>query len=508
VSLTLPPPGETAAPRWGTRRNPDRPTRGGVDAQVAELLGWSFFPWQRDAADVAGEYEPLTRLLCYRTVCVGVARQNGKTTLVLARIARQLIPRRQTVAYTAQDRTVARVKWAEHVEILMDTPFAERVSHVDRTNHREMLVMHNGSRYMPVTPSRKKAARSMSIDLAVIDEAHAHDSMAVLGALQPTMVARPHAQLWVLSNAGDIDSVLWRHLTETGRLEVDNSASTMCWIEYAADPAAEVHDRHAWVEANPSLDLPGGVTSDALADAALTQDADTFRREHLNVWVDLSQITGIDAVTWAACRRDDLVPGEPVAFGLDFTPERDRGALVACGDVDGVTPLEVIEASSDLEGLVASAAERANRWRAPIVIDRGSPAASAVPALERATAYGPPAPVHNRRGVIEGGERRHRVRLIGQPDLVRACGDFHDASVHCRLSHRGDYRLTDAVASAAKRRVGDAWLWRRRGNSDISPLVAATLARWGIVTAPDPPAPARATIHTPVGRRVPDSPRR
>ena len=62
----------------------------------------------------------------------------------------------------------------------MSTPFAERVDHVDRTNHREMLVMLNGSRYMPVTPSRRKAGRSLSIDLAIVDEAHAHEDMGVV----------------------------------------------------------------------------------------------------------------------------------------------------------------------------------------------------------------------------------------------------------------------------------------------------------------------------------------
>jgi hypothetical protein len=458
------------APRYGTPRRRHRPSRGRLVVSVASLLGWSLFPWQTHASAVAMEFDRATRLPHYRTVGIAVARQNGKTTLVCARIALQLIVPRATVAYTAQDRGLARMKWEEHVEILMDTPFAERVLRVDKAEHREMLVMHNGARYMPVTPSKRKAARSLSLDLAVIDEAHAHETMDVVGAIQPTMAARPFAQLWVLSNAGDFRSGLWRHYTDTGRLVINDPASSLCWIEYAADPDTDVLDRRAWLDANPTLDLPNGVTSAALADAALTMDADTFRREHLNVWVDVSQLTGIDPVAWAACRDDELTPGAQMALSLDFTPERDRGALVAAGDVDGRTPVEVIEAGSDLERLVARAGEIANRWQATIVIDRGGPAASAVPALERATTYAPGA---------------HRVRLISLPDFVRACGDFHDAAIHGRLSHRGDYRLTDAVAGASKRRVGDAWLWRRRGGSDISPLVAATLARWGIVAAPE-----------------------
>jgi len=386
------------------------------------------------------------------------------------------------VAYTAQDRGLARLKWGEHVDILMQTPFADRVARIDRVNHREMLVMDNGSRYMPVTPSSRKAGRSLSIDLAVIDEAHAHENMGVVSAIQPAMSARPHAQIWLLSNAGDSRSALWRHYTDVGRLEVGNPASTMCWIEYApADPDdIDQYDRAAWAAANPSMGHPGGVLETALGDGALTMDRATFFREHLNCWHDASALIGIDAVTWAACRRDDIAPDGRVAFGLDFTPERDRGALAVSGthtldDGETITPVELIESGSDLERIVQRAADVANQWNGLITIDRGSPAASAVPALERLT--------------WDDTTLQHKVRLIPLVELVRASGDFHDAARRAAISHRGDYRLTDAVTGATKRKVGEAWAWQRRGGSDISPLVAVTLARWGVVTAPEPLVP-------------------
>jgi hypothetical protein len=460
-------------PRWGTPRHLGRVTRGPLDKQVALLLGWQFYPWQTYVSDVAGEYDPRTKIPCYRTVGVGVARQNGKTTLVCSRIARQLIAPRQTVAYTAQDRGLAHTKWNEHVDLLMDTPFADRVARIDRTNHRECLHMENGSRYMPVTPSGRKAARSLSIDLAVVDEAHAHESMEVIGAIQPTMAARPHAQIWILSNAGNSLSGLWRHYTDVGRLESINPASTMCWFEWApSDFECDQFDHRAWGEANPSLGYPGGVLETALSDGALTMDRDTFFREHLNVWMDSSDLAGIDKVTWAACRNDTYRIGEKMAFSLDFTPEHDAGALVVAGEVDvngeQITPLEVIDTGSDLERLIGRAADVANQWKGKIIIDRGSPAGSAIPALEKLTSD------------INGN---HRVRVVPFTDLARACGEFHDAARTAHLSHRGDYRLTDAVAAATKRKVGDQWAWQRRGKSDITPLIAATLARWGVITA-------------------------
>jgi len=458
-------------PRWATPRRLERPTHGRIVAGVGKILGWDFYDWQNAAVDVGMEYYAETRFPCYRTVGMSVARQNGKTVIMCSRIATTLIMPRRTVAYTAQDRGIARLKWLEHVELLMSTPFASKVAYVERSHQMEMLTMRNGSRYLPVTPS-KKAARSLSLDLAVIDEAWAHESMDVIGAVQGTMSARPHAQIWILSNAGTSTSKLFRHYTDLGRLEVNNPASSMCWIEYAAREDADVFDHQAWIDANPSLDVRHGVQSMALSDAALTMEEDTFRREHLNLWVTDDTSTGIDKVTWAACRDDDLVPGAHMGLSLDFTPERDRGSLVAAGKVGDVTPLEVIQADSDLEGLITKTIEVAKRYRATVIIDRGGPAASTIPKLEKA---------------------KVKVRMIPITELKQACGDFYDAA-HGQeatedkpargpeLSHRGDYRLSDAVASASKRQVGDAWVWRRRAQADISPLMAATMARWGVLT--------------------------
>ena len=464
------PPRTTSRARYATGLRTDTPSRGHLLASTAGLLGFNLFEWQRQAGDTALQFDPITGLPLYRTVGLGVARQNGKTTLVCARIALQLLAPRSTVIYVAQDRNLSRFKWSEHVDLLMRTPFASRVARIDRVNGREQLVTVDGSRYLIVTPG-ERAGRGLSVDLAVIDEAFAHEDLTLVGALAPTMAARHHAQLWVLSNAGTYRSGLWRHYTDLGRASVADPTSPMCWLEWCATDDAEVHDPEAWADANPTLDQPGGVTSVALRDAAATLDEATFKREHLNVWADLSMIVGIDPVTWAACRDDDVVVANDIVLGIDITPDRDHGAVVAAGMVDGDAG-GAGGAGVDQRPRTArrcAVPKIANRWRTQVVVDRGSPAGSTIPKLERA-------------GVD--------VRMIAFPDLVKACGDFHDATMAGRVAHRGDYRLTDAVAAATKRRAGDAWVWRRRGHGDISPLVAATLAHWEVVDAPTALVPA------------------
>jgi hypothetical protein len=48
------------------------------------------------------------------------------------------------------------------------------------------------------------------------------------------------------------------------------------------------------------------------------------------------------------------------------------------------------------------------------------------------------------------------------------------------MVHLDQPLLNTAVAAARKRAVGDAWAWHRKDSTtDITPLVAATLALWG-----------------------------
>jgi hypothetical protein len=75
-------------------------------------------------------------------------------------------------------------------------------------------------------------------------------------------------------------------------------------------------------------------------------------------------------------------------------------------------------------------------------------------------------------------------------DVAQACGQLFDAATDTKtLRHLGQDSLDSAVAGAQQRRVADAWAWDRQALTvDISPLVAVTLAAWGLETdmlAPD-----------------------
>ena len=67
-----------------------------------------------------------------------------------------------------------------------------------------------------------------------------------------------------------------------------------------------------------------------------------------------------------------------------------------------------------------------------------------------------------------------------------ACGEFLDDVLAGRLSHAEQPQLNAAVEGARRRPIGDAGAFgwdRRDGAVFVAPLVAATLARFGAVTA-------------------------
>lgn len=67
--------------------------------------------------------------------------------------------------------------------------------------------------------------------------------------------------------------------------------------------------------------------------------------------------------------------------------------------------------------------------------------------------------------------------------MATACQGFLDDALDGKLSHTDQTMLTEAVLGATKRVMpqGD-FAWDRTAGAVISPLVAATLARWGLLT--------------------------
>ncbi len=76
-----------------------------------------------------------------------------------------------------------------------------------------------------------------------------------------------------------------------------------------------------------------------------------------------------------------------------------------------------------------------------------------------------------------------KYRNITSADYAQACGAAFDAIAEHRWRHLGQGELDKAVANAEKRQTGNTWVFDQRGDVDISPLVAVTLA-FGVAGRP------------------------
>lgn len=198
-----------------------------------------------------------------------------------------------------------------------------------------------------------------------------------------------------------------------------------------------------------------------------------FAAERLGVgeWPSEGGGRVIPADKWHACA--DPKAGRPdglVMFALDVDPDRSHAAVAVCGRrPDGQLTVEIATAAAGLEWVTGRILELDRKWRpAGWVIDVGGPAATFIPALEADV------------NVVQASFR----------EVAQASEGFYDGIVEGSTRHTGDPVLGGAVAGAARRPYGDGWVWGRRVSScNITPLVAASLARWGFLTRADELAP-------------------
>lgn len=484
-----------ASARIATKRNPSLPSLGEYLDFIASELHLKPHQWQHELNDVSMQLSPRTNRFPQQSVLklhaqhVGcmVGRQSGKTAWSVQRIVGQALMnvfpevadtvglesiKPQHIIYTAQKRIVAVDKWKEHCDVIINSPLGKFIEHVAGSTGHETLTFTNGSTYRPITPNRN-AARGMTIDLVIVDEALAHP-LWLLSTLRPTMAQRHSAdgcigsQFVVISNAGTDDSELLNHLQELGQMAVMNGDDSRVWLEWSMAPGDDPLAQSTWSRCMPTFEQPNGISLEFIQEEASSMRLSDFMREYLCYRIHESEDAIIDYQRWQDLYRIDVAnSGEPV-LAIDVSWDRSRSSIVCASFVDPYIAVEVIEARQGVEWLVDRTEGICERFRCPVVIDIGGPAATMAMMLE---------------------DRGIEVIPFAMKDVANAAASFYDNVRAGRISHLDDYRLNDAVKGATRRNIGERWGFNRKGNVDISPLVAASFAVWaidaGMVGAPN-----------------------
>ena len=431
------------------------------------MLGHPPLPWQAEVLSVALELE--AGRPAYREVRVTVPRQQGKTgglllPVMVHRALGGMDPRPQRILYTAQDRNHAREKWSEQIELLDRSPL-RRLYTVRRSNGSEAIRWRTGSVH-GITATGETSGHGFTLDLGVIDEAFAQTDDRLIQSFRPAMVTRRDAQLWIVSTAGTDESVFLRDRVEDGRARVEaDERSGVAYFEWSAPDDAAVDDPAAWAAAMPALGIL--IDEDTIRADLAAMDEGEFARAYLNRWRP-GGTPVFSLADWIRCLDSVSAISGPPAFGVDVAPDRAHASIaVAGGRPDLRIHVELVERRAGTDWIAPRIAELVMSHRpTAVALDPSSPAGSLVTDLTRAATVPP-------------------LLLVNGRAYGQACGAMYDDVQSGRLVHRGQPALDDAVIAARRRSAGDAWAWARSpGGVDPSPLIAATLARWGYANAP------------------------
>ena len=394
-------------------------------------------------------------------------RQNGKGEILLAlEVGGLFLLDEELIIATAHEFKTAGEGFLRLTTLIENSDFLRRrVRTVRLTSGQEGVELLNGNR-IKFMARRATTGRGFTAKRVILDEAQIL-SDGPIRAMLPTLSAVPNPQIVYAASAGNQLSVQLGAIRRRALAGGDPSLAYLEWSvdEDDYDPA----DPACWAQANPALGLRISVGYVAKERAAMS--AEGFASERLGVgdWpLDDEERRVIPGERWLECAdRRSARPDSPVVFAVDANPERSSAAVAVAGRrPDGMLVVELADQRAGLEWIVERCEELERVWR-PLcwVVDKGGPAGTVVQALEDAglTVSSPQA-----------------------AEIAQSAEMFFDAVMQGQVRHCGDVRLDSAVAAASRRSVGQAWAWdRRTPSSDVSPLVAVSLALWGFRSQAD-----------------------
>lgn len=382
-------------------------------------------------------------------------RQNGKNVEVEIRELYGLyVLGEELQIHTAHEFKTCKESYRrllQHIDGSHD--LSRKVRKVLSNNQETGIELTTGQRIRFIA-RKANTGRGFTADLLVFDEAFALQADSV-GAVLPTLATRPNPQVWYTSSAGFSHS---DHLKALRARALAGGDPHLSYVEYSAPDEAfrSMDDRRWWFMANPAMSS-GRISEEFVAreySTLVQSDPRQFARERLGIWSDETVDTVIDQRLYAAALRDDVAPSAPLVLAVEVHGDSESSAIVVCGG--GV--LEVVEHRAGVEWVPGRLRELWSRHGAVwVVLDGSGPAKSLIPDLA-----GLP------------------LVKLGPADMSAACvallGDFVDGNVAIRSTATAA-GLSAAVKVAQKQPAGATWVWRR-GDDDISPLIAATAAWW------------------------------
>lgn len=449
-------------------------TDGPLVAEVCEMAGYVPDPEQLLILDDLFAVGDDDRAVAFETAVVAPRQTVKSSAAKMACLGWLYVTEQRLTVWSAHEFRTAQEAFRDMDELCASHPsLASRVARVWRGNGDEAIELKSGARLI-FKARTKGGGRGLSGDKVVLDEAFALRPMH-MGALLPTLSARPDPQVLYASSAGLVDSDVLRGIRDRGRAGGDSSLAYVEWCDARAgqgcaseecDHAVDrdvcaLDDVERWRLSNPSLDRR--ITVEYIAAERRALPPEEFARERLGWWDDPGRVVSeLTVEAWDALADGGGVPSGRLLLGADVAPWHRFASITVVGD----RVLELVENRPGSAWLVDRLAELvAAHGAASVAVDPAGPIGSLVPDLEKAQVP---------------------LTLVTGSDAVRACGALVRATKDQVFTHRGEPELRAAVAGVRLRAVGDGEkLSRRDSTVNISPLVAAMNALWAAGVADD-----------------------
>ena len=437
-----------------------------VEAKGREL-GLGFDWWQTQAGTVILGYGESGRY-CATVGGVGMSipRQVGKTYFVLAMVLVlcNLFPGLRVV-WTAHHLRTSTKTFTTLRGLCRRKKIAPHVLGIRSANGEQQVEFRNGSGIMFGARSQGFGRGFDEIDIEVFDESQILDTKALEDMVAAANQSRhEHGALLFFMGTPPRPSDPSDAFRLRRNEALSGEAEDAVWLEIGADPESAPDDRSEWPRMNPSFPLRTPEESLLRLRKNLGDD-DSWNREGRGIWDPTNTRAVIDPESWAKVADSNSLPSSRFVLAIDVDPAQTCGTVAFAGmRPDGRVHVEIDEQRRGTSWIAPYVAERyARNEISAVVVDASSPAAALLDDLARLL-----------------------VRRVVQTDageMATACAQFFQWATEDGLRHTDQPQLAVSLGVASKRSLGDRWAWNRKTvDADITPIVAVTLAAWGVKT--------------------------
>jgi phage terminase large subunit-like protein len=431
-------------------------------------MGVSFDAWQHGIGAIAlGKRKDGKYAATVGGVVLSIPRQVGKTFIVgMIVIALCILHPGLTVLWSAHRTRTASKTFGSLKGMTSRKKIAPFMLEPRNTNGEQEIRFKNGSIIMFGAREQGFGRGFDEVDIEVFDEAQILTEKALEDMVAATNQSRQEAgALLFFMGTPPRPSDPGEEFSNRRTKAIDGKSKNMVYVEFSADDDANPDDQDQWRKANPSFPSRTPVESMERMRENLTND-DSFMREALGVWDAVNSNRVIDEVTWAAQADPNSMAVERLTIAIDVPPDRKSATVALAGlRADGRWHVELYEQRKSVDWVIPWVQQKAAKNTLHAIV------------------------TDEMAGLVELKRDRHfltgtrlLVTLAGAEgrDMAIASAKFYDGIHDGSVFHTDQTQVNVSLSVATKRPLAGGWAWNRKdAASDISPIVAETLALWG-----------------------------